>query len=255
MNIICQYNKELECFLRSVVEYTLCKYGQELNLNNLQQIELIDISEFELQKDGTTYENGTKIIVTSRLSDMLPCFSIEQLENNSNFKMIVNTLYHEMGHITDWAKYPKLYKEADTMENKRVGLPALFWIEYLAEKRSCSKAEINNLEFCNQFVQRQWHAYYSSFDDLKESNFFYLNKVIPYFLARTIDLNIRKKYQGKIKNVLLDDYIRELRAEVENLEKILPFDEPDKLSGLYDIMDKYYKKFRHTYLPNKKWLF
>ena len=59
----------------------------------------------------------------------------------------------------------------------------------------------------------------------------------------------------KIKNVLLDDYIRELRAEVENLEKILPFDEPDKLSGLYDIMDKYYKKFRHTYLPNKKWLF
>lgn len=111
------------------------------------------------------------------------------------------------------------------------------------------------MEFCNQFVQRQWHAYYSSFDDLKESNFFYLNKVIPYFLARTIDLNIRKKYQGKIKNVLLDDYIRELRAEVENLEKILPFDEPDKLSGLYDIMDKYYKKFRHTYLPNKKWLF
>lgn len=82
-----------------------------------------------------------------------------------------------------------------------------------------------------------------------------MNKVIPYFLARTIDLNIRKKYQGKIKNVLLDDYIRELRAEVENLEKILPFDEPDKLSGLYDIMDKYYKKFRHTYLPNKKWLF
>lgn len=42
---------------------------------------------------------------------------------------------------------------------------------------------------------------------------------------------------------------------MENLEKILPFDEPDKLSGLYDIMDKYYKKFRHTYLPNKKWLF
>ena len=101
MNIICQYNKELECFLRSVVEYTLCKYGQELNLNNLQQIELIDISEFELQKDGTTYENGTKIIVTSRLYDMLPCFSIEQTDCKilnylsqllNNFSSQLNTL-------------------------------------------------------------------------------------------------------------------------------------------------------------------
>lgn len=41
-------------------------------------------------------------MITSRLYDILPCLSIEKLENNPNFKMIVNTLYHEMGHITDW---------------------------------------------------------------------------------------------------------------------------------------------------------
>ena len=129
MNIICRYNKKLEDFLKSVVEYTLGKYGQELNLVNLQQIELINISKFNLEKDGSTDKNGTRIIVTSRLYDMLPCFSIEKIEKDTNFKKIVNTLYHEMGHITDWVRYPKLYAEAETMENVKVGLPALFWLE------------------------------------------------------------------------------------------------------------------------------
>ena len=136
MKIIRQYNKELENFLEEVVEYTLNKYGQEWNLVNLQEIELRDIPEFDLKKDGTTYENGTKIMDTSRLYDMLPCLSVEKLENNSNFKIIVNTLYHEMGHITDWAQYPRIYAEAESMENKEVGLPTLFWFEYIAEKRS-----------------------------------------------------------------------------------------------------------------------
>ena len=54
MNIICRYNKKLEDFFKSVVEYTLSKYGQELNLVNLQQIELINISKFNLEKDGST---------------------------------------------------------------------------------------------------------------------------------------------------------------------------------------------------------
>ena len=57
MNIICRYNKKLEDFLKSVVEYTLGKYGQELNLVNLQQIELINISKFNLEKDGSTDKN------------------------------------------------------------------------------------------------------------------------------------------------------------------------------------------------------
>lgn len=172
VKIICQYNNELENFLGEVVEYTLNKYGQELNLVNLQEIELSDISEFDLKKDGTTYENGTKIMVTSRLYDMLPCLSVAKLENNSNFKMIVNTLYHEMGHITDWAQYPRIYAEAESMENKEVGLPALFWIEYIAEKRSQSKDNSNSTEFCEQFVKGQWHAHYISFDDIEEENFF-----------------------------------------------------------------------------------
>lgn len=253
MKIICQYNKELENFLEKVVEYTLSKYGQELNLVNLQEIELRDISEFDLKKDGTTYENGTKIMVTSRLYDMLPCLSVEKLENNPNFKMIVNTLYHEMGHITDWAQYPRIYAEAESMENKKVGLPSLFWIEYIAEKRSQSKDNSNSTEFCVQFVKGQWHAHYCSFDDIKEENFFYMNKVISYFMARTVDVIFREKFMNEISNELLKEYLCELRVEIERLEKLLPFDEPEKLCDLYDIMNKYYKKFCKRYKPIRKW--
>ncbi len=253
MNIICQYDKKLENFLKDVVEYTLCKYGQELNLDNLQQIELMNISEFDLLKDGSTEEHGTKIILTSRLYDMLPSFSIEKIEGNADFKMIVNTLYHEMGHITDWRKYPKLYAEAESMDNLKIGLPALFWLEYLAEKRSCLKDGSNCSDFCKQFVERQWRAYYSNFDDIEEGNFLYLNKVIPYFLARTVDIHVREKYESDINNELLKNYLLELRIEVERLESILPFDEPEKLNILYDIMNKYYNEFRRKYKPRRRW--
>ena len=186
---------------------------------------------------------------------MLPCYSIEKLEDNPNFEMIVNTLYHEMGHITDWAQYPKLYAEAEFMNNKKVGLPALFWLEYLAEKRSCSKDGSNNVEFCKQFVECKWHAYYCNFDDIDENNFFYLNKVIPYFMARTIDVSVRKTYMNEINNELLIGYIDELSTEIEQMEKMLPFDEPEKLSSLYEIMNRYYKQFRDRYLPKRKWIF
>lgn len=254
MKIICQYDKRLENFLKDVVDYTLCKYGQELNLDNLQQIELMNISEFDLLKDGSTEEHGTKIILTSRLYDMLPSFSVENLESNPNFKMIVNTLYHEMGHVTDWKKYPKLYAEAESMDNLKIGLPALFWLEYLAEKRSCLKDGSNNSDFCKQFVECQWRAYYSNFDDIDENNFFYLNKVIPYFMARTIDVSVRKTYMNEISNELLIGYIDELSTEIEQMEKMLPFDEPEKLSSLYEIMNRYYKQFRDRYLPKRKWI-
>ena len=58
------------------------------------------------------------------------------------------------------------------MNNKKVGLPALFWLEYFTEKRSCSKDSSNNAEFCKQFVERKCYAYYCNFHDLDENNFF-----------------------------------------------------------------------------------
>lgn len=55
------------------------------------------------------------------------------------------------------------------MENIEIGLPSLFWLEYIAEKRSQLKDHSNNAEFCVQFVKCQWHAYYCNFDDIEEN--------------------------------------------------------------------------------------
>lgn len=80
-----------------------------------------------------------------------------------------------------------------------------------------------------------------------------MNKVISYFMARTVDLISREKYMNEISNELLKEYLCELRIEIERLENLLPFDEPEKLHNLYDIMNKYYKKFCRKYKPIRKW--
>lgn len=95
----CKYNRELDIFLKDVVEYTLDIFGKKLRLDALQEIELIDIKEFSYDNtDGRACDyGGKKIIVTSRLYYKLPTHRIEELKNNIDFIMIVNTMFHEMG--------------------------------------------------------------------------------------------------------------------------------------------------------------
>ena len=68
MKIICKYNKELEKFLKKVVRYTLKKYGEGLNLERLETIELKEIVQNVLDTDGRTCDNGTSIVVVYKLS-------------------------------------------------------------------------------------------------------------------------------------------------------------------------------------------
>lgn len=249
MQIVCKYDTDLERFLIDVVQYTLNLYAVELNLSRLRLIELKHISEFEIPKDGSTCENGTIIIVTSRLYDMLPNYDIEKLEDSVEFQNIVNTLYHEMGHVTDWITYPNLYEIAESgNEYKRV-LPAFFWLEYIAEKRSCQVAGLDNKDFCEQFIQSKWHSYKLNLSSADTSNFYYLNKVLSYFLPRISDKNVRTYYLDRLNNALLVEYIEKLIEEIGRLEKLLPFDDIDILENLYEIMNEYYKKFKHAYTP------
>ena len=79
-----------------------------------------------------------------------------------------------------------------------------------------------------------------------------MNKVITYFMARTVNRFSREKYMNKISNELLKEYLCKLRVEIERLEKLLSFDDPEKLCSLYDIMNKYYKEFRKIYKQKRK---
>ena len=128
MEIVCKYNKDLEIFLKQVVQYVIDNYGDNLKLNKLKIIELVKKEEFAYSTDGKTCDDGTKIIVTSRLYELLPTLNLQQLQGDENLEALINTLYHEMIHVTDWNNMPNLYSAVITMNNSKHYLPGLFWL-------------------------------------------------------------------------------------------------------------------------------
>ena len=244
MNIICKYDREMEQFLSEVTEYTIKNYANELDLSNLQEIELLDKKTFLYETDGRSCAGGTKIIVTSRLYELLPSLAISDLLGNNDFQMLVNTLYHEMGHTHDRKKMPCLYDIADRAEKREEYLPCYLWLEYFAEKRSCMTGLVDNREFCEDFARSNWRANQFNLQEASEKNFFYLQKAVAYFMARTQNPKEREYYFENMKNDLLIPFISELDVEIKQLEAHELFDDVVQLNPLYLIIDKYQRKFK-----------
>lgn len=248
MKIFCLYDSELHIFLNEVVQYVLNRYVDQLNISTLEEIELVDKNTFQYETDGKTI-NKSKIIVTSRLYELLPCFDIQSLIENNDFKLLCNTIYHEMGHVNDMILMPHLYDcvlNCEKIDDNYVA--SLFWLEYTAEKRTAGLDNVNDMDICDQFVERKWECSFSNLDSTSDKNFFYLNKVLPYFMARTLDKSVRQSYLAAIDNKLLVKYIEEINIELEQLEQVGYFDDPSILQNLYQIINRYYKKFMRTYL-------
>ncbi len=249
MKVFCKYNKEFDSFLKKTVRYTIDRYGQYLDVTDIEEIELQDIKDFSYETDGKTYDGGRKILVTSRLYELIPSFDIRKIKNDRNFKMIINTQFHEMGHATDWKRMPNLYNAVIMRPTSEDGIASLFWVEYLAEKRSQVFSPLDYDSFCNDFVTSHWKAYKSDLDSTRHDNFTYLCKVMPYFLVRTIEPDKRKQYLDIIENQLLKDFILEITEEIVRLESIPFFDDTRELGGLYDIINKYFVEFQKVYKP------
>ena len=198
LKVFCSYNEEYHNFLNKVVDSILDKYGSQLNISALEEIELVDKRKYKYITDGKTYYG--RIEVTSRLYELLPTLEIEDLENNNDYKLLRKTLYHEMGHINDMAYMPNLYKCVfENVLKKAADINAstssLFWIEYIAEKRSSGFENVYDLEICDEFVDAEWKCSMSSFfSDYNENNFCYLTKILPYFLGRTTHEKVRQEY-------------------------------------------------------------
>lgn len=252
MRIFCKCNIELDTFLKDVVEYTLDIFGKKLRLDALEEIELIDIQEFSYDTDGRAYDGGKKIIVTSRLYDKLPTYRIEELKDNIDFNMIVKTMFHEMGHVTDWASMPSLYAAAENMDDGKAMVTSAFWLEYLAEKRSSIEGLVNHSDYCDDFASRKWKSYKFDMENASENNFYYLNKALSYFMARTIKSSELNRYVDNMANPLLKDYVIDIGKEIINIENKMPFDDILILDDLYDIMDTYYKKFKAKFTPKSR---
>ena len=143
-------------------------------------------------------------------------------------------------------EFYKIVKENPTSEE---GVASLFWLEYITEKRNAEKNFVDYDSFCTDVVKSEWRAYKTEFGRAASDNFAYLCKVLPYFMGRTIDPQKRKKYMGIMKNSLVKEFIIEVDKEIKNLEKEYPFDEPEKLQGLYNIINIFFNKFRDAYEP------
>lgn len=243
MRVICQYHKSYDILLKDMVVHTIMKHEGELDLSGLEEIVLVDQREIQFPTDGRVVD-GRQIVLSSRLFEQLPTCNIQELlaQENENFQMILNTLYHEMGHISDQKKYPQIYEYANHIrENDGKGSVALFWTEYLAEKRT-AKGNLQKKHFCEQFSKRGWKITKNNISDATCDNFFYLNKILPYFIART-DERSRRKYLEKTGNQILIAYEEELRSELSKLEQEAPFDDIGQLDRMDAIMDEYYHRF------------
>lgn len=243
MKVYCLYEPKYDVFIKEVVNIILDKYGNDLHLSSLEEIELISKEDISYETDGKVL-SSRKIIVTSRLYELLPTLNINDLLENNNFKLLKKTLYHEMGHITDMTFMPKLYKcVLDNDEIDKNYIASLFWLEYIAERRTSGFENVNDLEICDDIAKRKWNCSMADpYGHYNEKNFFYLTKILPYFMARTKEPALRNFYLSNIQNKLLREYIKEIDGELKSLELMQIFDEPSVLIGLYKIIDKYYKK-------------
>lgn len=249
MKIQCLYSEKYERFLEETVEYIIARWGNELDLSGLEIIELKESDKYKINSEGRTYNKGKNIVLLSDAYDQLDELAIEKMADSEKFKSIVNTIYHEMGHASDWKKMPQLYGMVEDNSESSLKIASLFWLEYLAEKRSSEKGLVNHNSFCEDFVTREWKAYRIDFNDIDTENFIYLCKILPYFMGRTIEQQKRTTYLTIMKNTLLKEMIVELDHEIKVLEVQYPFDDPEKLNDLYNILNQYCKKFKRAFRP------
>lgn len=253
MKIYCSYNHDYHIFLNEVAELVLKQYGSDLNISTLREIELVNKDEFAYETDGKAVDNS-KIIVTSRLYERLPTLSINCLIDNNDYKLIRQTIYHEMGHINDMVYMPSLYNCVfENAQKKAAGInistASLFWLEYKAEKRSAGFENVYDMEICDEFADHEWkYSVSDSYSNFNAGNFCYLTKILPYFLGGTAhDEHVRQEYITKIKNNILKDYIRELDIELNCLEAKGMSDDLNLLNSLYAIIKRYENIFIKTY--------
>ncbi|EHG33218.1 hypothetical protein [Enterocloster clostridioformis] len=246
MRVYCSYKKEFNEFLIAVVKLVIKEYGYNLNIKSLEEIELVNKNVYSYPTDGRTIDKS-KIIVTSRLYELLSTFNIDQLKEDKNYISIKKTLYHEMGHVNDMTLFPVLYNYGFS-SNCKEQIASQFWLEYIAEIRTVIFENWFDSSLCDDFVRKQWNCTMSSLDEnFSDSNFAYLVKVMPYFMAGIRKSNSKDFYISKIKNALLTNFIREIDTELDILEERKPFDDVVILYELYDILNKFYKLFMQEY--------
>lgn len=240
MKIFCTFNKDYEPLLKQTVEYAIENYGKDLNVDTLEEIELADKKLFPYSTEGKLISKE-RIVLSSETFEFLPYLDITQLYDNIYFKEIVNTIIHEMGHLTDYVSMPHLYDCVFNPKNKRYYLIALFWLEYLAESRTANLGLVNYVPYCKNFATESWdiQLYSENPKYFNRHNYYWLNKHLSYFIPRAE--NNLHKYLPLINIPNLKNHILDLIGELRRLKSMDYFDDITILYDLYKIQNKYYK--------------
>lgn len=247
MVITCPYNTELDLFFKQLVNECIENYCSDLTLDHLRKIELIEMSHYPNEGDAHFFFDEKKIIINSRLLNLFPTHDIKKLSENDDFKQFIYSICHELYHVSDSVTYPNLYSIVSSTTNLWEILSTLFWLEYLVEQKCHKRIGKTNCDLYDQFESINFCCTEFNTETCDTSNFFYLTKLLSYFVATIMWEKDGEKRLNNVKDRLLHDYIEELADELSKLDKLNSFDDPTQLYDLQKIMKKYCNKSTEKY--------
>ena len=247
MKVFCSYDENYNRLLKDIVNYLINKYGEELEPNSIQEIELVKVIDANPESDGRLIDHGNKIVLSERLFKKILHFDIDVLIDSAPFDTIISTIYHEIGHSSDMVNMPSMYNYVyETEDVTPVSFAVYLFLEYVAERRSSKLVNSERIYFYEQYLAGSWNVY-----NLNEGNddyaFWYTAKVSIYFIINIIAENKRDYYLDKIDDELLKSFIVDLEDVLGNTYNKLPFDDITRCSDIEAVLNNYRFLFNNKY--------
>lgn len=234
---VCKFNKNYEVFLKHVYEYVVENFAKDFNLSVLNKIEIVP--SLPCLSDGRI--EGTNILLSKRLYDLLPALDLDLLRDNNDFNFIVSTLYHELCHLNEQTILPNIHAICNRDDIDIDYFVAQFWIEYIVETKTNAIFKRNKSKFCDDIAINGWKINKADYDTQNTTNYFYLIKVLPYALAYCH--NQKSDYVAQIKNPIVRNMVIELYDAISNIQDKYPVDDMNSLNEIKRIFFTYQKTF------------
>ena len=141
---------------------------------------------------------------------------------------------------------PRMYKAVfDAFESDEVSteiFAVYLFLEYVAEKRTSVFHTKEHDEFCKAVESGSWNRYNRW--PSKES-FCYLSKILVYYIVRSDRGFEIENIFGK--GSLLSKYMSAFQSSLIELHSQLPFDDTERCSEIYHVMNWYMPQFEEEY--------
>ncbi len=234
---VCKFNKNYEVFLKHVYEFVIENFAKDFNLSVLNKIEIVP--SLPCLSDGRI--EGTTILLSKRLYDLLPTLDLDLLRDNDDFNLIISTLYHELCHLNEQTILPNIHAICNRDDIDIDYFVAQFWIEYIVEIKTNAVFKRNKSNFCDDIALNEWKINNADYDTQNTTNYFYLIKVLPYALAYYH--NEKSDYVARIKNPIVRNMTVELYDALSNIQNEYPVDDMNSLNEIKRIFLTYQKTF------------